>query len=496
MIDVREKASADAKAQIQQAAVAFSAGGRDRAADLVADIVRNNPPLGASWGTVSRLAQALGEIDSALAAAGRHAEAERNDLLVRFNLASVLAQYGRLPLAMAVAEELLRGHPQLAGAWHLRGSLRAQLGEPEGALSDLRRSVALSTDSLSASRSLLALAEGKRFTDPGDPDLASIKAMIGRFDSAAPRDHEAAVLYALGKANDDLGRTEEAFSAYARGAGLMAGRSAPDEGAASAFVDGIISGFTADVLRFIPASGEPSDRPIFVLGPPRSGTTLVEQILVSHSQVHDGAEINLFRAAATPIGGLTAGAVEAFVKAQPNGLTAVAGAYLRMLDQRFGESGRIVDKTLNHSRFLGLIHRALPGARFIWLRRDPGAVAWSCFRTWFSQGVDWSWSLESIGQRLKDEDRLHAHWTDVMGEAILTVPYEELVDDPERWIERILDHVGLPFETGLEAFYLTQRAVTTASFAQVRRPIYRTSTDAWQKYRGQLAPFFDSYARR
>lgn len=498
MTDARDTAlaQATAKAQIQQAAAAFGSGDRDHAADLVVDIVRTDPPLGATWGTVSRLAQALGEVSSALSAAERHAQAEPNDGLVRFNLAGLLAQYGRSAQAMSVAEEVLDANPQQAAAWHLRGSLRAQKGEAAGALSDFRRSVALSTDSLSASRSLLALAEGKRFSDTTDPDLQTIQALRDRLSGVAPSDHQAAIFYALGKANDDLGLTEEAFSAYARGAGLMAGRPAPAEGAASAFVDSIISGFTAEFLRALPSSAESSNRPIFVLGAPRSGTTLVEQILVSHSQVHDSAEINLFRAAATPVGGFSPKAVATFAKARPDGLTRVAGAYLRMLDQRFGDRGRIVDKTLNHSRFLGLIHRTLPEARFIWLRRDPGAVAWSCFRTWFAQGVDWSWSLEAIGQRLKDEDRLHAHWTDVMGDAILTVPYEDLVHDPEPWIARILAHVGLPFEAGLEAFHRTERAVTTASFAQVRRPIYKTSTDAWHRYRAHLAPFFERYTSR
>lgn len=496
MIDARDGALAAARARIQKAAASFGAGDRDLAADLVADIVRRAPPLGATWGTVSRLAQALGEVGSALAAARRHVEAEPNDLLVRFNRAGLLAQYGRLTEAMALAADLVRAHPQLAAAWHLRGSLRAQSGESDGGLSDFRRSVALSTDSLSASRSLLALAGGKRFTDMSDPDLESIKATLGRLNGAAPGDHQAAVFYALGKANDDLGLNEEAFSAYAHGARLMAARQTPDDGASGSFVDNVVSGFTADVLRSIPGSGESSNRPIFVLGPPRSGTTLVEQILVSHSQVHDGAEINLFRAAASPIGGFSADAVEAFVKTNPEGLTSVARAYLRMLDERFGNSGRIVDKTLNHSRFLGLIHRALPEARFIWLRRDPGAVAWSCFRTWFAEGVEWSWSLKSIGQRLKEEDRLHAHWTDVLGDRILTVPYESLVSGPEHWIPKILAHVGLPFESGLEAFHLTERVVMTASFDQVRRPVYTTSVHGWRRYEPHLRPFFEIYAQR
>jgi len=166
------------------------------------------------------------------------------------------------------------------------------------------------------------------------------------------------------------------------------------------------------------------------------------------------------------------------------------------LDERFGKAGRVVDKTLNHSRFLGLIAQVLPNARFIWLRRHPAGIAWSCFRTRFAKGVDWTRSLTDIARHFKGEDRLHAHWSAVLGDRLLTVPYEDLVSDPDTWMRRIIEHAGLDWEDGVRDFHKTDRAVTTASFAQVRKPMYSSSKEAWRRYETHLKPFFDEYGRK
>lgn len=481
-------------ARIERALSAFRARDRDGAAAVLAELVADNPPLGSTWGPVSRLALALGEISLARTAAGRLAELDRRDLSARLNHGAILVQNGRGRAARDLAQALVADHPGHAAAWHFLGSCRAVLGEGEAAVADFRRAIACSPDPFAAAPSWLAIAEARTFSDDQDADLKAMTTLLDRWPrgSGSP-ETRAALLYAIAKANDDLGGTDAAFAAYAEGARLVAGARPDDQAEAEAFVDAVIKGFSADAMSRLP-TGVDSTRPIFVLGLPRSGTTLVEQILVSHSQVADGAEVNLFRTAAIPIGGFSPAAVHAFAAARPDGFAAIGRAYLHMLEDRFGPDGRVIDKTLNHSRYLGLIHRVLPQARFIWLRREPGAVAWSAFRTWFAQGVNWSWSLDRIGRYFQGEDRLHAHWTRVMGDAILTVPYEALVNDPGPWIGRILDHVGLAQESGLADFHTTDRAVTTASFAQVRLPIYTSSTDAWRRYERHMEPFFETFA--
>lgn len=488
--------STNASLLVNQALEAFKARDRDRAAELLAQVVKLNPPLGASWGPVSRLADALGEVSLAVTAAQRHANLNRADPAPRLNLGQMLAQNGRHREAQTVGEALVRDQPGNPAAWHFLGTCRAQLGDNEGAVRDLRHALSLPNAGPGGAWAWLAIAGAKTFHSAEDPDIAAMEGLMSRL-GATPHEVEArsALNYALGKAYDDTDQTDRAFAAYSAGAGAVNATRKVDPEETDAFVDNVVARFDADLLARLPR-GSDSTRPIFVHGLPRSGTTLVEQILVSHDQVSDGAELNLFRTAAMGVKGFTPEAIETYAQSHPQGFAAIGHAYLHLLDERFGPNGRVVDKTLNHSRYLGLIHAVLPNARFIWLRRDPAGIAWSCFRTRFARGVDWSWSLENIGRYFRGEDRLHAHWSRVLGDAILTVPYDELVADPDAWIPRILDHVGLPWQDGLKDFHKTERAVATASFAQVRRPIYTSSREAWRRYETHLKPFFDAYQGR
>lgn len=436
----------------------------------------------------------LGEGSTAIAAAERLVLATPHDLQGRLAHVQLLAQNGRELQARAVAEALVGSAPHVSAIWHLLGSCRATLGELEASQADFRQAIALAGNSYAAAPSWLSIAEASNATSC--EDVEAMERLVAQPASTPPeREARGAVQFALGKVYDDRGLIDQAFAAYSEGANAVNALRGAAIQATDGFVDGVVSDFTAQVLSELPPSDVTSIRPIFVLGLPRTGTTLVEQILVSHDSVHRGAELNLFKAASLPIGGFSMRDVVVFAKLHPEGLSRVGATYLELLEDRFGAEGRVVDKTLNHSRYLGLIHHVFPNARFIWLRRDPGAAAWSCFRTWFARGVGWSWSLENIAHHFRAEDKLHAHWTQVMGDAILTVPYESLVSDPVPWIARMVDHVGLTFQDGLQDFHQTKRAVTTASFAQVRRPVYSSSREAWKRYETHLQPFFDAYVR-
>lgn len=480
-------------ALVNQALEAFKARDRDRTAALLGQVLSLCPPLGASWGPVSRLANAIGEVSIAVSAAEHHAALDAADPTPRLNLGQMLAHNGRHHQAQAVGEALVRDQPENPAAWHFLGTCRAQLGDNAGAIRDLRHAIALPRSGAGAAWAWLAIAGAKTFK-AADPDITAMQRLLKTL-GVTPHEIEArsALQYALGKAWDDVGEIDAAFAAYADGAAAVDAGRKVDHEETDAFVDDVIARFDADMLSRLPRGNTVSARPIFVLGLPRSGTTLVEQILVSHAEVLDGAELNLFRTAAMPIRSFAPDAIEAFARADPTGFDHIGRAYLHLLDERFGPEGRVVDKTLNHSRYLGLIHAVLPDARFIWLRREPAGIAWSCFRTRFARGVDWSWSLAGIGRYFRGEDRLHAHWTRVMGDAILTVQYEDLVTDPDTWIPRIVSHAGLPWQEGLKDFHKTERAVSTASFAQVRRPMYTSSKEAWRRYESHLKPFFDAY---
>lgn len=477
---------------VHEALTAFKARDRDTAAARLRRLVETGADLGPQWGAVSRLASTLGEIEVALTAARKNAAALPGDPGAQLAYGQLLAQYGRIEAALELGLNLTAQQPNNPAAWHFLGVCLSQRGKMELSIQALRKALALQREPAEMAPSWQSIAESKSFT-PGDNDIEVMRSVLAKL----PPDKEAArsvQLYALGKAYDDVGDVSSAFEAYAEGARIMRRRVDYRADDTDAFVSEVIADWTPEFAASLPAATTQSNRPIFVFGLPRSGTTLVEQILASHTDVSDGAELNLFNTAAMPIQGFTPAVIKAFAaKHGSEGFDSIGRSYLDMLEQRFGKEGRIVDKTLNHSRYLGLIRHILPNARFIWLSRSPGGVAWSCFRTRFSRSVDWTWSLEDIGRYFRGEDRLREHWAPLLGDAVLTVPYDELVGDVDTWIDRILKHVGLPHQAGLADFHKTDRLVTTASFAQVRKPLYTTSREGWRRYEAQLEPFFKAY---
>lgn len=485
----------DGAQAVNAAVAAFKARDRDACAALMSRAIRADPPLGAKWMSVSRMADAIGEVTLALTAA-RRAIAAAPTPEHRQAYANMLSQNGRTEEARREALALVRDRPNDPSALHFLATIHVQFGEEAEATAILRRILALPTVARGAENAWSVLAGIKKFA-PGDPDIAEMEALLARIGDAPDRRLSRVVLLnALGKAYDDTDQVDRAFDAFAESGRLQMPDSAyrPDE--ADRFVDEVTAGWDAAFAAGLPPSDCDADRPIFVLGLPRSGTTLVEQILVSHSRVTDGAEAQVFRHAAMALPGFAPQMVKDLLDRDPAAAGRIGRSYLHLLDERFGKEGRIVDKTLSHTRMLGLIHHCLPRARFIWLRRHPAGIAWSCFRTRFVKGADWARSLEHIGRHFRGEDRLWAHWTRVLPPGtLLTVPYEELVAEPDLWMRRILEHVGLPWEDQVKDFHKTDRAVTTASYAQVRKPLYASSKEAWKRYEARLQPFFDAYGK-
>jgi hypothetical protein len=332
--------------------------------------------------------------------------------------------------------------------------------------------------------------------EQGDDDIRVMSRLKPLMAKAEP-DHYARFLYGLAKAHHDVGDYDLAWQVYCEGAALRRASETYDKIREIEFADLLIRDFTRSAIGSLKPSGAGESRAIFVNGFPRSGTTLVEQIFAAHSMVSDGGEVNLLRAALIPAGDCSfAGALKL---QSGSGCTNdpwgdIARDYERMLSERFPESrGRIVDKTLNHTPLMGLLLHALPDARVVWLRRRPEDCALSCFRSFFTQPMPWSWSLADIATHFRIEDRLYAHWCGEFGDRILTVPYEELVSSPEEWIPRILDHAGLPFETQTLAPHMQKRTVRTASVAQVRKPISSARIGAAKAYDRQMDEFRKIY---
>jgi tetratricopeptide (TPR) repeat protein len=456
---------------------------------LIAEELREGPPSGDHWGNVEAVANRIGEINFGLEAARRYALTEPRTLDRALHYCSALAARGRIEACLREADMLpaaVQRHPDLL---YLRGTVAARLGDFAQAAELARQTIA---EAPQTGHYWHALAMAHKFA-PDDADLARMEFLAPAM-RRAPADSQAPFLYALGKARHDCGDYDRAFAAWNEAAARS--RVPFDAPAMERFVRDVIRDFTPQNLERLTPSGCDSERTIFVTGVPRSGTTLVEQILASHSAVADGEEVNLFCSALIPAGdfSLQGGLDYERRSAGADVWGEIARDYLAMLEQRFGAQGRIVDKTLNHSRFLGFILHSLPRTRVIWMRRNPDDTAISCFRTWFGTGtIPWSCSLADIGWHFRLEDALHAHWSRVFPERILTVPYEALATEPQAWITRILAHVGLEPEDATFAPHLKRRVVQTASVAQVREPISTTSVGAADKYRVHLQPFRDAY---
>jgi hypothetical protein len=239
--------------------------------------------------------------------------------------------------------------------------------------------------------------------------------------------------------------------------------------------------------------GCPAPDPIFIVGLPRAGSTLLEQILASHSQVDGTMELPHILATAHRLNGRRMIGDD---PRYPAILGELEGEKLRALGEKYiddtriyrGGASRFIDKMPNNFRHIGLIHLILPNATIIDARRHPMACCFSAFQQLFAEGQEFTYGLDNVGRYYRDYVALMDHWDRVLPGRILRVQYEELVSDFEAQVRRLLDHCGLPFEENCLAFHRTERSVRTASSEQVRRPLYDNALTEWRHFAPHLDP--------
>ncbi len=455
---------------------------------VIGELVAVRAPMGAQWQQLAQIAADVAELELAREAIDLFVKTTGSTPAGLYQKAALLAHAGLWSEADALLGTLPESVPDPVANAYSRGIAALNLGRRDEARRQLEHVTAALPHS---GRAWLGLAMAADLAN--EPTLADrLIAAEGAVDRATPSDR-AAYRYALGALFAGRGEHAAAFAAFARGGQLMKAVAKFDREAdrrqAGEATQGYDAGRIADLAR---RQNEPSARTIFVTGLPRSGTTLVEQALTAHSTVTGGAEIGALGILANEVGGVSYAAIAGYVEAQ--GAASAARLWHRWLDERFGAEGRVVDKSIDASRNLGLIATLLPEAPLIWITRDPLDRAWSCFRTNFMGGaMPWSYDLAEIAGHFRLEDQLLAQWQDILGERLLVVPYEELVTDPDRWIGKLLVHCGLAEEPAVFAPHENKRAVATASMAQVRRPINRDAIGSAEPYRQFLAPFIDAY---
>ena len=420
-----------------------------------------------------------GDIDGAIASYRRAIALDARHGRAQNNLGTLLERRGDPAGAAEAYRAAIAIDPQHMEAHNNLGAVLSSSGDLDGARTCFERALALEPRSIEAHFNLSTL---KRYTADAAavPVLESLAADL----PALPLERRVQLLFTLGKMRDDLGRYEAAFAAYAEGNRLQASTLRVDEAQADAAAARMVARFPREVFSRAPI-GNLDPTPVFIVGMPRSGTSLVEQILASHPDVHGAGEIKDFHELVVELSGASRslGADE-----QSAMLAALGARYLAGLRARAPVARRITDKLPGNFQYLGLIHLALPNAKIVHVVRDPLDTCLSCYTHLFKETMEFAYDLGTLGRYYARYRALMRHWRSVLPcGVVLDVRYEALVDDIERETRRMLDHVGLPWDARCLAFHRNERPVRTASLAQVRQPIYRTSVGAWRRFERQLA---------
>jgi tetratricopeptide (TPR) repeat protein len=361
-------------------------------------------------------------------------------------------------------------------------------------------------DSIAAYRRCLALAPtlGEAYYSLANLktfrfDEAELHTMRTRLASADITNEDRAHFhFAIGKALEDSGSYAESFDHYAQGNKLRAAVIGYDPEATTALMRRAKELLNKEFFAAREGFGTPAADPIFIVGLPRAGSTLIEQILASHSLVEGTMELPDILAMAAELGYKPGQAQDC---AYPQVLAALSARQCRALGERYIEQTRIqrktnkpffIDKMPNNFQHIGLIRLALPNARIIDARRHPMACCFSGFKQYFARGQRFTYGLEAIGRYYRDYVELMAHFDAVIPGRIHRVIYENMVGDTEGEVRRLLAFCGLPFEAATLSFYANERAVRTASAQQVRQPIFREGIDQWRHYEPWLRPLRDT----
>lgn len=474
-------------ALVDQLQRALAQQNREGIVHSIRQLLAKRAPMGVQWQQIAFMASDYGELTLSRRAMERYVEAAGKTPVAQYQQAGLLVRNGALEDAYALLNALPRDVPDPAVNAYSRGAAAVVVDEASRARELLERATQLRPG---LAQAWLPLSTLINFA--AEPAWVDRLVAAGRQVANAPPSVRAVYYYALGKAYVDRGEHKLAFEAFATGGQLKKVDDKYDRGRDRASAEAATRGYDAQGIAALASQQrENTGRSIFVTGLPRSGTTLVEQILASHSAVSDGAEINRLRMLAREIGGPDHAALSRHVT--EHGTASAARLWLHWLRERFPKPGRVVDKSVDTSRYLGLATALLPEAPVIWMTRNPLDCAWSCFRTHFIAGVPWSHDLEDIAHHFRLESQLLRQWQPILGERLLVVPYEDLVADSVSWIGRILRHCGLSEQPAVFAPHENRRPVLTSSVMQVRRPINGQAIGSAEPYRAFLQPFLEAY---
>jgi tetratricopeptide (TPR) repeat protein len=446
-------------------------GARSRAEALHRRALEIDPRRARSHYGIGSAQLERGRVEDAAASFQQVLDLEPAHVAAHLGLAAALRQQRRVVEAQAICARALALAPRSAEAVWLLGELRGDLGAFPEAQALYRRAIEIDPSFPSAFSSM---ALQRKMTAADAPWQRGVERLLAQ---GPPLSHAIGLRYALGKYCDDLGRHDDAFHHYRLANELTKRYGAVYDGEKlTRHVDKLIATFDAGFMSTPPrASASLSERPVFVLGMPRSGTSLAEQILASHSAVFGAGEISFWD--------------DAFGAYDPQALSAIADEYLARTAQAPAGALRVVDKMPANFLYAGLIHAVFPRARIIHLRRHPIDTCLSIYFQNFLNAAAFCNDLEHLAHYYREYVRITDHWRAVLpATAFLEVPYEDLVADQERWTRRMLEFIELPWEPQCLEFHRAERVVITASKWQVRQSINAASVGRWRNYERYVGP--------
>jgi len=455
-----------------------------RAAANAPDFVMAQIDLGCALKKQSRLEEAIEQFRLAI-------RLEPNNVQAHQLLASTLSMAAQTYRAIEAYQKVLELQPTHAGAMLGLGHVLKTVGRQEDAIESYRSCIRLKPQS---GETYWSLANLKTY-QLTDEDINEMKSKAARGDEAVSEESKINFLFALAKAYEDRGDFGKAWEYYHEGNDCRRMNENYDPVRDEVMNDEIIEVFNREFLSGHGGQGHPSAEPIFVLGLPRSGSTLIEQILASHSQVEGTSELPYAGSVATSLNRNRADGInypQAVHELEEEHFQRLGGDYLELARiHRTEGKPFFIDKMPNNFPTVGFIHLMLPNAKIIDARRYPLDSCLSSYRQLFARGQSFTYDLTEIGEYFLQYQRMMDHWHEVLPGRCLTVQYEEVVTDFENQVRRLLEYCELPWEDACIRFHETDRPVRTASSEQVRQPVYSKSVNFWRNHEDHLAELIE-----
>ena len=450
-------------------------------------ILQADPRQPVAWHRLGVIAHQLGKVESAVDHIAKALAIDPDYVEAHNSLGNALKDLGEIDAALASYRTALVLAPDTAELHCNLGTALAEIGDLDAAVASFRHAIALKPDFSEAHRHLA----GMKKHSAHDGDIRAMEQAYAQPDIADR--HRMHLAFGLGKAYEVLRQYDAAFTFFAEGNRIRGKtrRSSVD-------LHGSLFAKLAEVCdpslfaRHV-GTGCPDETPIFVVGMLRSGTTLVEQILASHPEMHGAGELeSLSRVISATVGSTNSMDIPEWIRRADGARFEPAGSdYIEAIRSRAPDARFITDKMPGNFKHIGLIKLMLPHAKVIHCRRDPADTCLSIFKTYFTQQHDHVHDLVDLAHYYRFYDDLMAHWHSVLPGFIHDVRYEDMVADPAGQTTALLEFCGVEWDDACLAFHKTVRQVATASAGQVRRPLYKDSVRLWKRYETQLAPLLE-----